>query len=146
MPKTFSYPIELNIATISSPSSQMGFCIAYDYFFENIERNSVSKQLTIVIVKQSKRSTSSLPRYFNELKQLESARRKGFVWIFSIKNHFDSLLIYILIWLTAILSPLLTIRLWQPRYKWINELFPSKNLFFSLPVPNFKKVLFGDGF
>ena len=147
MLKTFySHLIELNIVTISSPSSQMGFCIAYDYFFENIQCNPSSHQLTIVIVKQSKRSTSSLPRYFNELKQLETARSKGFVWIFVIKNYFDILLIYILLWLATILSPLLTIRLWQPRYKWINELFPSKNLFFSLPVPNFKKVLFGDGF
>ena len=138
--------VQINIATVSSPSSQMGLVIAYRYFFDHIVDCLKTPQLLIVIVKNGKNAENSLPHFLKQLTNLSTVRRGSFVSVLVIRNYFDLLLIYILLWLVSSLSLIFTIRLWQTRFQWINELFSSKSLSFALPIPSFKKVLFGDGF
>jgi len=138
--------MDLNVVVVSSPSSQMGFIIAYRYFFECISPCLNSPQFTLIIVKPRKNSLNSSPGFINELKFLNKCRAGDIVWILVNQNLFYALVVYILIWFVSFLSPFFNIRLWQPRHRWLNDLFSFKNSPLSLPVPSFKQVLFGDGF
>ena len=103
-------------------------------------------QLTIVISRHRHNTTCYVPRFFNVLTKSDTVPTENRFLILAIKNRFDDICAYTLFWLIFILSPLINIRLWQPRYKWINDSFYIRRISSSLPIPNFKTVLFGDGF
>lgn len=138
--------MEVNIAFASSPSSQMGLCIAYKYYFSNLANKSNSFQFNLIAIKPSKSASKSSTWFLNEIRNLNSPPRKSFVWIFLLNNHRDLLFVYILIWMAFAISPWIKILIWQPRFKWIDDLYFLRSISTSLPIPNLKKVLFGDGF
>lgn len=133
---------EINIVTLSSYSTQLGFLVASNYHFAISKRISDPKSLYLLFIFPS----TADKKLNNILKNNpEKNNSNNFIKI-KINSIPKRLLVSPALFCLFILNYWKKIYLWQTRYRWINDALSFKSSSIKLPVPFFKKILFGDGF
>ncbi len=134
---------KINIVTVSSYATQLGFLTTYKYQNNLKDINSKSESKTIYIFLFFPiRSDTKIKNICNFKEILGKQEYINF----KVDSLIKRLLIYPIFNLIYFTKNKNNIFLWQTRYRWINDLYGSAYFNFYLPIPEFKIILFGDGF
>ena len=132
---------EINIVTLSSYSTQLGFLVATKYHNEISKIIKAPKTLYLLFI-----FPSTADKNLNNI--LKNSYEKNIASNF-IKIKINSIpkrfLVSPALFCLFLLNYWKKIYLWQTRYRWINDALSFKNSSIKLPVPVFKNT-FGDGF
>lgn len=148
---------QINIVTLSSYTTQLAFLVANKYhceYFNNKETFNIFYILFIFPCSADKKLNNILKNVYEE-------NSKNYFLKIKINSISKRLLVSPFLIILFLIQNFKKIYLWQPRYRWINDSLTFKSPFLNtnkfasrclkkisikLPVPGFKKILFGDGF
>lgn len=138
--------IRVNIVAASSYSSQLGFVVAHAY--ASRATDLVWLDLFVVVIKPLPADpTCSMGLISSELLKAQCGGRTSLLCVLPVASFVNRCAAYLLLLVAWILTPLCTVRFWQPRIHWLDK--PSLKLgqsSFSIRLPALQQVLYGDGF
>ena len=138
--------IRLNIVATSSYSSQLGFLIAHAYSSQRAD--PVWLDLVIVFIKSLPANPHCSTTLINSgLLKRQFTANAFLLCVRPVVSSLDRFAAYLLLLVAWVLTPVCSVRFWQPRIHWLDKPALKLGQFrVSVKLPGLPQILYGDGF